>query len=92
MGFIGGAIFSIALRIAEGRRTFDEMSLPSFAVLGAVGGLFVSGLFGWGYFIFTLLGAGSAAGSLALGRKADRLLESGEGLRLLEGKTPDPST
>ena len=41
-----------------------------------------------------LLGAGSAAGSLALARRArDRdLLEVGEGLSLPEGKTPDPST
>ena len=44
-GLIGGAIFSLALAIAEGRRRFDEMSLPSFAVLGAVGGLFISLLF-----------------------------------------------
>ena len=34
MGVIGGAIFSLALGIAEGRRRLDEMSLPSFAVLG----------------------------------------------------------
>jgi len=78
-GLIGGAIFSLALGIAEGRRRFDEMSLPSFAVLGAVGGLFISLLFVWGFFIFPLLGAGSAAGSLALARRADdrELLEHG---------------
>ena len=63
-GLVGGAIFSLALGIAEGRRRFDEMSLPSFAVLGAVGGLFISLLFAWGFFVFPLLGAGSAAGSL----------------------------
>ena len=41
-----------------------------------------------------LLGAGSAAGSLALARTAhDRdLLEAGEGLSLPEGEAPDPST
>ena len=71
MGFIGGAIFSTALGIAEGRRTLDEMSLSSFAVLGAVGGLFVSGLFASGFIIFPLMGAGSAAGALALARRVD---------------------
>ena len=91
-GLIGGAIFSMTLGVAEGRRTFDEMSLPSFAVLGAVVGLFVSGLLAGGYFVFPLLGAGSAAGSLALARRASPELESGEGLGLLEGETPDPST
>ena len=80
MGFIGGAIFSMALGLAEGRRRFDEMSLPGFIVLGALGGLFVSLIMGGGpYFIFTLLGAGSAGGSLALARWADdrELLEAG---------------
>ncbi len=37
-GFIGGAAFSGVLGIAEGRRRFDEMSLPRFAGWGAVGG------------------------------------------------------
>ena len=89
MGFVGGAIFSTALGIAEGRRTFDEMSLRSFAVLGAVGGLFVSMLLGAGFVVFALLGAGSAAGSLAVARRADSLLESGDDVGLLEGETPE---
>ena len=77
MGFIGGGAFSL------GRRRFDEMSLPRFAVWGAVGGLVLSVLTllpGWGLTrqslvaagIAALLGAGSAAGSLALARRADR--------------------
>jgi hypothetical protein len=41
MGSIGGAIFSMALGIAEGRRRFAEMSLPRFAGWGALGGLFI---------------------------------------------------
>ncbi len=88
MGLIGGGAFSL------GRRRFDEMSLPRFAGLGAVGGLLLGVL--WGpetlvtLSIATLLGAGSAAASLALARRADPLLESGEGVDLLEGETPDP--
>ncbi len=88
MGFVGGAAFSAVLQIAERHRRFDEMSLPSFAVLGAVGGLFVSMLMGAGFVVFALLGAGSAAGSLAVARRADFLLESGEDVGLLEGETP----
>ncbi len=89
-GFIGGAIFSTVLGIAEGRRRFDEMSLPRFAAWGAVGGLLVTlvmalvfgdpvmGLLGPAS-VLTLLGAGSAAGSLALARRAEdrELLEDG---------------
>ena len=87
-GFIGGAFFSTVLGIAEGRRRFDQMSLPRFAAWGAVGGLLLS------MFVFAaelgqtdlrflmvlpLLGAGSAAGSLALARRAEdrELLEHG---------------
>jgi len=89
-GFIAGASFSTVLGITEGRRRFDEMSLPRFAFWGAFGGLLLSMfLFFLGggvsldalgtYSVMTLLGAGSAAGSLALARRADdrELLEHG---------------
>ena len=99
-GFVGGAAFATVLGITEGRRRFDEMSLPRFAVWGAVGGLLTSVLVGGGggWFILetlvfvsvvTLMGAGSAAGSLALARRAEdrELLESGEeALGLLKGE------
>ncbi len=105
MGFIGGAAFSVVLGTAEGRRRFAEMSLPRFAFWGALGGLLLSMLMfptGEGFSlanvigtgVVTLMGAGSAAGSLALARRAhDRdLLESGEDVGLLEEESPDPST
>ena len=90
MGFVGGVIFSTLLGILAGRRRFDEMSLPRFAAWGAVGGLLVTlvmalvfgdpvmGLLGPAS-VLTLLGAGSAAGSLALARRAEdrELLEDG---------------
>jgi hypothetical protein len=41
-GFVAGALFSIVLGIAGHRRRFDELSLPGFAALGAVGGLLLS--------------------------------------------------
>ncbi len=105
LGFFGGAIFSTVLRITEGRHRFDELSLPRFAAWGALGGLLLgvlavtAGMLGPSLTLLdggvvTLLGAGSAAGSLALARRAhDRdLVEAGEGLSLPEGETPDPST
>ncbi len=93
LGFVGGGIFSTVLRLAEGRRRFDQLSLPRFAGLGALGGLLLGGLavatgmWGVGFGgvgavlvgVATLLGAGSAAGTLALARQADdrELLEEG---------------
>lgn len=93
LGFVGGTIFSTVLRITEGRRTFDELSLPRFTAWGALGGLVLGGLSvmigllgpGLGLLdavmagVATLLGAGSAAGTLAIARKADDrwLLEPG---------------
>ena len=100
LGFVGGVIFSAALGIVEGRRRFDEMSLPSFASWGGMTGAFVFGSFlaitgapplGFSIILVsvaTLLGAGSAAGSLALARRAEdrELLEAGEeALGLSEG-------
>ena len=37
LGFVGGAVFSMVLGIAEGRRRFDQLSLTRFAAWGAVG-------------------------------------------------------
>ena len=85
--------FSVALTIAEGRRRFDQMSLPRFAAWGTVGGFLIAApLVIWtiaaggapDVLLFvgrlTLLGTGSAVGSLALARWADdrELLDAGE--------------
>ena len=100
LGFFGGAIFSTVLRLAEGRRRFDELSLPRFAAWGGLGGLLLGVIALTGAVgavpvslgrvmgpmdfvvagVATLLGAGSAAASLALARRADdqELLEAGE--------------
>lgn len=84
IGFLAGVTFSGVLAMAEGRRRLDQMWLPRFAGWGAVGGLLLAGIFilvaalagdttleilvlGP---VFALSGAGSAAGSLALARKA----------------------
>lgn len=82
LGFLAGVTFSGVLGLAEGRRRFDQMSLPRFGAWGGVGGLAFSAVFvavtdvGAANLlvlspIFTLAGAGCAAGSLALARMAE---------------------
>ena len=92
-GFLAGVGFSVVLRLTEGRRRFDELSLPWFAAWGAVGGLLVGGFvvaLGFGEApgaalaailgTSTLLGVFSAFGSLALARR-------GEDWELLDAST-----
>ena len=94
LGLVGGTIFSTVLGLAEGRRRFDQLSLPRFVGWGALGGLLLgvlavtAGILGSGLTILgaaiagvsTLLGAGSAAGTLAIARAADNqaLVKEGE--------------
>jgi hypothetical protein len=83
LGFIAGVTFSGLLVLTEGRRRFDQMSLPRFAGWGAMGGLLLSALFakaaslGLGDVLaiaptFALASAVCAAGSLAVARRAAR--------------------
>ena len=81
LGFIAGVIFSGLLMLTEGRRGFDQMSLPRFAAWGAVGGFLLSAIFtraaslGWPDVLaiaptFAVACAICASGSLALARRA----------------------
>lgn len=83
LGFCAGVTFSAFLALTEGRRRFDQMSLPRFAAWGAVGGLLFSAAFakaaslGWGDVLaiaptFALACAVCASGSLAVARRAVR--------------------
>jgi len=94
LGFVGGTIFSTVLSLAEGRRSFNQLSLPRFIAWGASGGFLLgglavtAGLLGAGLTILgaaitgasTLLGAGSAAGTLVIARAApsQALLKEGD--------------
>jgi hypothetical protein len=95
-GFVAGVTFSGILGLAEGRRRFDQMSLPRFTAWGAVGGFLLAAIFVVTVTlvedptflqnlvvlgpIFAVAGAGSAAGSLTLARRAEdqASLEAGE--------------
>jgi hypothetical protein len=87
LGFFAGATFSGVLGLLGRRRRFDQMSLPRFAVWGALGGVLLAGgvvalnvLFGdtatldflpTFFSVFGVAGAASAAGTLALARMAE---------------------
>ena len=82
-GLGAGVVFSAVLALTEGRRRFDQMSLPRFALWGVMGGLLLSALFakagslGWGDVLalaptLAVASAVSAAGSLAMARRAVR--------------------
>lgn len=80
-GFVAGVTFSTMLMLTAGRRRFDQMSVPRFAGVGAIGGTLVS-LFitrmtgiGWGEAVLfvpalTIVCATCASGSLLLARRA----------------------
>jgi hypothetical protein len=84
--FFGGVFFHVVLRVAARGRTFHELSLPRFAAWGAVAGLLVSALpfllstpAGGDWYRaaliagpITVLAAVSAAGSLAIARRAEQ--------------------
>jgi hypothetical protein len=101
IGFLAGVTFSAVLGVVEGRRRFDQMSLPRFAGWGGLGGVLLSvvfvlaaGLRGDVILVlgpvFALSSAATAAGSLALARMAEdrEYLDSsadGAAARLTEG-------
>ena len=83
LGFVAGVTFSGVLVLTEGRRRFDQMSLPRFAGWGAVGGLLLSAVFAKAASLdtgdvlaivptFAVACAACASGSLALARRAVR--------------------
>jgi hypothetical protein len=80
IGFMAGVTFSGVLGILGRRSGFDQLSVPRFAGWGALGGLVLfvalastAGPGGEPLLfapLFAIAGAGSAAGTLALARKA----------------------
>ena len=81
LGFVAGVIVSGLLMVTEGRRGFDQLTLPRFAAWGALGGVLLSAVFtraaslGFGDALaivptFAAACAVCASGSLALARRA----------------------
>lgn len=84
LGFFAGVIFSGVVSLVAGRRDFDQLSIPRFSAWGAVGGLLFAVVFVLAVAVFgndrlellvvgpvfALGGAATAAGSLALARRA----------------------
>lgn len=73
-GFIGGVIFALVLMVAARRQRVDELSMPTFAAMGAVSGLALGviamtiGAPVMFLAIMTLAGTAAATGSLLLAR------------------------
>ena len=98
-----GVVFSGALAITARGRSFDKLSYPRFAAMGAGVGLVFFGLLAtnaWQAWdvttalanatIFVVLGGGSATGALMLARRAGPALEPGdESLSLGQGTATD---
>ena len=83
LGFVAGLTFSGLVVLTEGRRRFDQISLPRFAGWGAMAGLLLSALFAkaasldWGDVLaiaptFALASAVCASASLVVARRALR--------------------
>jgi hypothetical protein len=81
IGFMAGVAFSGVLMLFEGRRNFDQMTLPRFATWGGLSGLLVSAVFARAASLgasdvlviaptFVVACAACASGSLALAKRA----------------------
>ena len=104
-GFLGGVLFSIVLAVAERHRNLSELSVRRFGAWGAVAGLaigvvpFMLGTPSAEVNVarlatvvigsFTLMSAASAAGSLALARKAERREMLGAGADASDARLGD---
>ena len=91
-GFIAGSTFAVILSIAERRHTLEDLSLRRVALWGGIGGIALSLLLAplfatsgaplgqilLGFVIDSLTGAGFAAGSVALAKRADTQLIEGD--------------
>jgi hypothetical protein len=107
-GFVCGGLFSGVLGIAGRRRRFDELSMPWFSALGAVGGLvlnllplslILSGVPSadlpglWMFMgLVVVLSGGSAAGTLALARMGEGGRSLGSGVDVDEVGLTDEET
>ena len=95
IGFIAGSGFGVLLSILERHKKLENLSFRRIALWGGIGGLALAAIFGLGLpnlaltIVLTLAGIGSAAGSVALAKRASdtKLIEGEEDpLLSLEGE------
>jgi hypothetical protein len=83
VGFIAGSAFGVMLSILERHKKLEDLSHWRIAMWGGLGGLALAAIFGFQHLpqtvVLTLVGVGSASGSVALARRGgDRKLIEGE--------------
>ena len=74
VGFVAGSAFGVILSILERHKKLEDLSFWRIAMWGGLGGLALAAIFGLQYLpqtvVLTLLGVGSATGSVALAKRA----------------------
>jgi hypothetical protein len=93
-GFLAGSTFGAVLGVLERHKSLEEITFKRVALWGGLGGLAVGALLTvlvgspTGVIFYTVLGIGSATGTVALARRADTELIEGddETLPALEGE------
>jgi len=98
-GFLAGSTFGVILSVLERQKSLEEITFKRIALWGGLGGLAVIALLSVLYgtpvitylspvILYTLLGVGSATGTVALAKRADSKLIEGddEPLPALEGE------
>jgi hypothetical protein len=98
-GFLAGSTFGVILSVLERHKSLEEITFKRIALWGGLGGLAVIALLSVLYgtpvvtyltpvILYTLLGVGSATGTVALAKRADTKLIEGddEPLPALEGE------
>jgi hypothetical protein len=82
LGFIAGSSFGLVLSLQERHKKLEDLSFKRIALWGGLAGLGIVAWLGAAYLspvvIFTALGIGSATGTVALAKRADRKLTEGD--------------
>jgi hypothetical protein len=93
LGFIAGSMFGAILSLQERHKKLEDLTFGRIALWGGLAGLGIVALLGAAYIgpviIFTVLGVGSATGTVALARRAkdaDLLEGEDEPLPAIEGE------
>ena len=85
VGFLGGCAFGAVFSVLERHKNLKEITFKRVALWGVLGGLAVVALFyaiygtPIGGIQYVVLGIGSATGTVALAKRADRKLIEGDG-------------